>query len=67
MRKTRIEVKTNIILHIDAQKIARVATNNLRNMIIDITDSNNKANINFANIDLIKFRIYTKILLANSV
>lgn len=67
MRKTRIEVKTNIILHIDAQKIARVATNNLRNMIIDITDSNNKANIDFANINLIKFRIYIKILLANSV
>lgn len=36
-------------------------------MITDITNSNDKANINFANVDLVEFGVHTKTLLANNI
>lgn len=42
--------------------------NNWYNIIINITGNNdNKNNNNYVNIDLIKFRNYTKILLADNI
>lgn len=68
MRKTRIEVKTNLVAHAKACEITKLVIYYWCDISFDITDySKNKANINFANINLVKFGIYTKILLINNV
>lgn len=42
--------------------------NNWHDKTVNVVDnSNNKVNTNFANINLIKFGLYTKILLPNNV
>lgn len=67
MKKTRIEFKAGIVARDDAYKMARLITDNQRDMIINMADSNDKADINFANVDLVEFRVYTKTLLADSI
>lgn len=57
IRKTKIKVKDNIIVYADACKAANLIADNKNNKINNITDSNNKANINSANVNLIKFEI----------
>lgn len=54
-----------IIIYIDMNKMGKFVANNLYDKIMNIVDSNIDANINFANIDLIKFKIYIKLLLVN--
>lgn len=56
-----------IIIYIDMNKMGNFVADNLYDKIINIVDSNIDANINFANIDLIKFKIYIKLLLVNII
>lgn len=68
IKKSRIKVKTNLIVNIDVYKIAKLKINNQCDAIIDITNNNNnKSNNNDVNIDLVEFGIYIKILLINTV
>ena len=67
MRKTRIKVSANIVRQADTHKAARLVADDCHDVTIIITDSNNEANIDFANVDLIEFGVYTKTLLADSI
>lgn len=67
MRKTRIKVKANIIVHGDACEVARFTVDDQHNKTIDITDSNNEINTDSTNVNLVEFGVYTKTLLANSI
>lgn len=44
-----------------------MSANNLNNKINNIINNNNEANINFTNVDLIKFGIHNNILLIDSM
>lgn len=67
MRKTRIEVKADTVVRADACEARRLAANNWRDMTIDIADSNDKANNNSTNMDLVEFGVHIKTLLADSI
>lgn len=67
MKKTRIEVRVNIVAHTNACELARLKANDWRDMTINIADSDNEANIDSTKMDLIEFGVYTKTLLADSV
>lgn len=56
-----------IIIYIDMNKMGKFVADNLYDKIMNIVDSNIDANTNFANIDLIKFKIYIKLLLVNII
>lgn len=68
IRKSRIEIKADLIAHTNACKVARLVTNDWHNTTVDITNNrNDESNDNGTNINLAKFEIYTKILLIDSV
>lgn len=67
MWKTRIEVKTKIATWTNTGKTALFAIDNQCNKTINITYSNKKAEIDPANMKLVKFSIQIKIFLANNV
>lgn len=67
MRKTRIEVRADIVAHADTCEGARLTTDDWQDETIDMADSNNEADINCANVDLVKFGVYNKTLLANNI
>lgn len=67
MRKTRIEIRADIIAQGNACKTASLAADDWRNLTIDMADSNNEANIDFANMDLVDIEVHIKTLLADSV
>ena len=66
--KSRIKVKIKLIVCADAQKAARLTANNCRYATADIIGNNNdKSNNNYINVDLAKFGINTKTLLADNI
>lgn len=68
IRKTRIEIKANLVTYADACKAVKIAVDNWYNNLLDIANnSEDKTDVDFANIDLAQFGIHTKILLADSV
>lgn len=67
MRKTRIEVRANITIWVDACKATRLAADDCCNLTIDKDDSNDEADIDSANRDLIEFGVHTKTLSAKNV
>lgn len=67
MRKTKIEIRANIITCADAYKTAQLAINNWYDMTTNMTDSNGKAEIDLTNVKLAEFDILTKKLLVDSV
>ena len=53
---------------VDARKAAKLAANHWHDEIADIAgNSNDESNVDSANIDLVKFSVNTKKLLADSV
>lgn len=62
-----MKVKANIAARADAYKTAWFAVNNYCNKITDIANSGKKAEIDLINIKLVKFGIYTKTSLADSI
>lgn len=67
MRKTRIEIKFNIVVYIDVYKITRLAIDDQNNKIKDIADINDKVNIDSADVDLVQFSIHNNILLIDNI
>lgn len=68
MRKTIIEVWADLVGCVYTREAAKFAVNDWHNNSLYIANnSENKANINFANIDLAEFGVHTKTLLANSI
>lgn len=67
MKKTKIKIRAKNIICANKCEMARLAVNNWDNKIIHIADNADKAKINFANIDLIKFWVCTQILLIDNV
>lgn len=62
-----MKVKADIVAHIDIFEVTRLAANDWHDVTIDMANSNNEANINFANINLIEFGVYSKTLLVDSI
>lgn len=67
MRKTRIEVRADIVARANAREVARLAADDWPDVTIDMADSDDEANIDSANVDLVGFGVHTKTLLVNSV
>lgn len=67
MRKTRIEVKTDIIARADAREAARLAADDWCDETTNMADINDEVDINSANIDLGEFGVLTQTSLADSV
>lgn len=67
MRKARIKIRANIVIRADIYETARLADDNQRDVTINIADSDDEADIDYANVDLVEFGGYTKSSLANSV
>lgn len=67
MKKTRIEVKANIIAQADAWEATRLIADDYCNVTINMADNNDEANIDSVNVDLLEFGVQTKNLLAVSV
>lgn len=67
MRKTMIEVRANIVARPNPREPARLTTDDWYDVTIDMADSNDEADIDSANVDIVKFGAYTKTSLANSV
>lgn len=67
MRKTKIKVRANIVMRADIHEAARLVVDNQRDVTINMADSDDEADIDSANIDLVEFGGYTKTSLANSV
>lgn len=68
LRKSRIEIKVNLIAHANTCETAKLMADNWYNKTINImNNSNDKSNNDYANIDLTKFGIYTKIFLTNGI
>lgn len=59
MKKTRIEVRANIV---NSCKAAQLAIDNQCNKMSNMANSNNKANIYSINIELVKFGVSTQML-----
>lgn len=55
-------------MRIDTFEVAKLISNNCHNAVFNIiSNSHNKNNKNYWNVDLKKFKIYIKILLANKI
>lgn len=67
IKKTRIEVKVHIITYTNACKVVRLISNNWNNKTNNITDKNDEADINSADINLVEFDIHNNILLADNI
>lgn len=67
MRKTKIEIKTNIAVYANAYKATQLAANNWCNKTTSMADSNREAEIDFTNIELAEFGVHTVMSLADSV
>lgn len=67
MRKTRIEVKANIITYADACEVVRLVANDWHTMTINMANKNDETIINFVNVNLVEFKVHIKTLLANSI
>lgn len=68
MRKLRIEVRADIVARADAREAAKLAADDWRHETVDIVDdSNDKADVDSANIDLAEFGVHTETSLADSV
>lgn len=62
-----MKVKTNIVAHIDIFEVTRLVANDWCDVTIDMANSNDEANINSANVDLIEFGVYSKTLLVDNI
>ena len=68
MRKTRIEVKTDLVADINAHEIGKLAADDWHDNSLDIADGNkDKVDVNSANIDLAELGVYTEVLLIDSI
>ncbi len=67
MRKTRIEVRANIVVYVHVCKTARIAVDNWCNKTTDMVNSNKEAEINPTNSQWVKLSIYTKMFLTDSI
>lgn len=55
-------------MHVNIYKVIKLAITNCSNVIVNVTlNNNNKSNNNYININLLKFKIYIKILLINNL
>lgn len=67
MRKIRIEVIANIVVYTNACNTAWFAVNNWCNKKTKITDNNKKTEIDFINIELVEFWVYTVMSWTDSI
>lgn len=57
MQKIRMEVRANIITHANACKVAWLAVDNWGNKTTGMANNNKEAEIDFTNVELVKFGI----------
>lgn len=57
MRKTKIEVRANITIYVDAREAIWLTVDDWCGKMTDIVNSNKEVDIDFTNIELIKFGI----------
>ena len=68
IRKKKKKIKINLDARTNNHEAAKLAVNNWHDTGINITsNSNNDTNNNYANLDLAKFGVHTKILLVENV
>lgn len=68
IRKSRIEVKDNLVASADARKVAKLATNDWRDATVDITrNGNDESNDDCTNVDLADFEVNSEKLLVDNV
>lgn len=67
MQIIRIKVGANIAAQTDACKAAQLIVDDQCNKTTDMADSGKKAEIDFTNVELTEFGVYTIMLLADSI
>lgn len=57
MKKSKIHIKVDFIIHVDICKVAKLMANTWYNAIVNIIgNNNNKSNINYTKFDLAKLK-----------
>lgn len=67
MWKTRVKIRADIAACVDTRKVTRIVVDNWRNETTNMDNSDGDTDINFTNVELAEFGVYTKISLANSI
>lgn len=68
LRKSRIEIKSNLIIHTNTCEIPKLTANNWYNTTVNIIgNSNDETNNNYINVHLAKFKIHTKTFLTDNI